>query len=134
MYTTETKLRVRYAETDKMGYVYYGNYASFYEVGRVEAMRGIGMSYLELEKMGFMMPVLTLNIKYIRPAFYDDLLTIRTYVKEIPKTRMTFEYEVYNEDNVLLNFGSTSHPFVNIKNGRPCAAPEIFMAKFLKHF
>ena len=82
MYKTKTNLRVRYAETDRMSYVYYGNYAIYFEVARVEAMKGIGMSYKELEDSGIIMPVLEYNIKYFKPAFYDDELTIETRIEK----------------------------------------------------
>jgi acyl-CoA thioester hydrolase len=90
MFLNETNLRVRYAETDRMGYVYYGNYAGYYEVGRVEALRSLGMSYREMEDSGIMLPVLTYSIKYFKPSYYDDLLTIQTIIPEIPGTRIKF--------------------------------------------
>ena len=108
MFSTETNLRVRYAETDRMGYVYYGNYASYYEVGRVEALRSLGMSYREMEDSGIMLPVLTYNIKYFKPSFYDDLLTIQTIIPEIPGTRIKFLYKMFNTERVLLNEGETT--------------------------
>jgi len=77
MFRSETKIRVRYGETDQMGFAYYGNYAQYYEVGRVEALRGIGMSYRELEEDGVMLPVYTFSIKYLKPALYDDEITIK---------------------------------------------------------
>ena len=127
MYVSETRIRVRYSETDQMGYVYYGNYPAYYEVGRAEAMRELGMTYREMETQGVMMPIASMQLKYIRPAFYDDLLTVRTTVKELPVSRMHFYYEVFNEKNKLLNTGETVLAFVNMKTGRPCAAPEWFV-------
>ena len=125
MYISETKIRVRYAETDRMGYVYYGNYAAYFEVGRVEALRALGLSYKLMEEQGVMLPVLTYNIKYFKPAFFDDVLTIRTTVNEMPSgTRIHFHYETVNEQNVVLNKAETSHVFVKTANGRPCAVPE----------
>ena len=136
MITSETKIRVRYAETDQMGYVYYGNYATYYEVGRTNALRDLGTTYNALEKNGVMMPVITMNIKYIKPAKYDDLLTIKTIVKEIPKMRMNFIYEVYNEAGELLNVGETTLVFVSKDRSRPVVCPEwlndIFVAAFEK--
>jgi acyl-CoA thioester hydrolase len=123
MYTHQTQIRVRYAETDQMGYVYYGNYAMYYEVARVEALRHLGFSYKELEESGIMMPVLENTSKYIRPALYDDLLTVRLSVKKMPATRMTFSYEIYNEANTLLHIGETTLVFVNSSTKRPCMAP-----------
>ncbi|HEX8547011.1 MAG TPA: thioesterase family protein [Cytophagaceae bacterium] len=126
MIESEIKVRVRYAETDKMGYVYYGNYATYFEVARVETFRNLGFSYKELEDAGTMMPVLEYKTKYIKPAFYDDLLTIKSVVKKQPTARIVFEYEVYNEAQVLLTVGETTLVFVNVHTGRPCLLPESF--------
>jgi acyl-CoA thioester hydrolase len=134
MFTSETSLRVRYAETDRMGYVYYGNYAGYYEVGRVEALRSLGMSYREMEDSGIMLPVLSYNIKYYKPSFYDDLLTIQTIIPEIPSTRIKFLYKMFNTERVLLNEGETTLVFVNIKTGKPCIAPSIFIEKIQPFF
>ena len=126
MFTSETKLRVRYAETDQMGVVYYGNYATYFEVARVEALREVGMSYRQMEEEGAMLPVLEQYMKYIRPAKYDDLLTIKTYLKEMPGTRIRFEYEVYNEENTLLTIGNTVLVFVSPKTMKPIQIPANF--------
>ncbi|GAA4516822.1 MULTISPECIES: acyl-CoA thioesterase [Sphingobacterium] len=134
MFVHEEKVRVRYAETDQMGYVYYGNYATYYEVARTEMLRKTGFSYKELEEMGVMMPVLEMNIKYHQPAKYDDLLTIRVIIKEKPSVRIKFDYEVYNEQGVLLNTGMTQLVFVDMKRNRPCRAPEVFMKKMEPYF
>lgn len=134
MFVTETQVRVRYAETDKMGFVYYGNYPQYYEVGRVEAMRKLGMSYREMEEKGVMMPIASMQIKYIRPAYYDDLLTIRTIVKELPASRMHFWYEILNPEGVIINKGETVLAFINMSTGRPCAAPEYFLERMKKVF
>src|SRR3954462_7997031 len=101
MLSHEIQVRVRYSETDQMSYVYYGNYAVYLEVARVETFRKIGFSYKALEEAGVMMPVLEYKTKYIRPARYDDLLTIKVMVKTNPGVRIHFEYEIYNEDKVL---------------------------------
>jgi len=133
MFQHDIQIRVRYAETDQMGFVYYGNYATYFEVARVESFRQLGFSYKSMEEKGVMMPVLELKTKFIRPAIYDDLLTIRTYIKEMPHTRIKFEYEVLNESGVLLNLGETSLVFVNSISRRPCAMPESFL-KLLKPY
>ena len=105
MYQSETSLRVRYAETDKMGVVYHGNYAQYFEVGRVEAIRGLGYSYKDLESDGVIMPIVEMNTKFVRPAIYDDLLTIKTMLKDLPTDhKITFHQEVYNEQGKLLAF------------------------------
>ena len=124
MLTEEIKVRVRYAETDKMGYVYYGNYATYYEVARVETLRNLGFSYKLLEEDGIIMPVTENKSKFIRPAKYDDLLTIKVTVDELPRKRITFKYEIYNEKEKLINLGETMLAFVNMKNGRACDAPD----------
>ena len=134
MYVSETSLRVRYAETDRMGYAYYGNYLQYYEVGRVEALRQLGMSYRSMEDRGVMLPVYTCNVKYMKPAYYDDLLIIKTTVPELPKTRILFQYDIFNESGEMLNKGETTLVFVNSENGKPCGAPEFFLEKIRKYF
>lgn len=127
MYSSETTVRVRYAETDQMGYVYYGNYAMYYEVGRVESLRQLGLSYKSLEGMGTMMPVLENHSRYKAPARYDELLTIRTTIKEMPGVRITFFYEIYNEEKKLVNEGETQLVFIDMKTNRPRKAPEAML-------
>lgn len=134
MYISETTVRVRYAETDRMGYVYYGNYTQYYEIGRVEALRQLGSSYKDMEDNGIMLPVYTCNIKYIKPALYDDLLVIKTTIKELPSARISFDYEIYNQKNELLNTANTVLVFINTTTNKPCAAPESFMEKLRKFF
>ncbi|NGM64919.1 acyl-CoA thioesterase [Sphingobacterium sp. SGR-19] len=134
MFTHETTLRIRYAETDKMGYVYYGNYASFYEVARTEMLRSTGISYKELEDIGVMLPVTDLICKYYQPARYDDLITVKTYIKEKPVVRIKFEYEIYNQNGVLLNTGYTQLVFVDMEKNKPCRAPQIFQEKMERYF
>ncbi|HIG32933.1 MAG TPA: acyl-CoA thioesterase [Flavobacteriales bacterium] len=130
MYSFETKIRVRYGETDQMSFVYYGVYAQYYEVGRVELLRSLGVTYKELEEMGFALPVVNLNINYKKPAYYDDELTIRTTIKELPSAKITFYYEMFNANNELLNIGEVVLVFVNKKTGKPCFAPEMAINKF----
>lgn len=134
MYISETTVRVRYAETDKMGYVYYGNYTHYYEVGRVEAMRQLGTSYKEMEDNGIMLPVYTCSLKYIKPALYDDLLIIKTVIKELPTLKIIFDYEIYNQKNELINTGNTVLVFIDMSSNRPCRAPESFIEKIKKYF
>jgi len=126
----ETKVRVRYADTDQMGYVYYGNYAAYYEIARVESLRSLGLTYKELEEQGVMMPVLENFSKYHGPATYDELITIKTSIKERPMVKIQFDYELYNEKDKLIHEGRTLLAFVNMKSGRPCRMPEV-MAKLL---
>lgn len=134
MYTHETKLRVRYAETDQMGYVYYGNYATYYEVARVESIRKLGLTYKALEEAGVMMPVLENHSKFIMPAKYDEELTVRTSIKELPGVKITFFYEIFNEQNKLIHEGHTLLVFVNMSSGRPCRMPEEMHTVLLPYF
>ncbi len=129
-YTNETKIRVRYGETDQMAYVYYGNYAQYFEVARVEWMRNLGLSYKELEAQGIMLPVLKLEVNYHKPGKYDDLLTIKTIVKKKPSVRIEFHFEIYNEQNELITTGFTSLVFIDMKRNRPTKAPKIVLDYF----
>ena len=126
MYVSETQVRVRYGETDQMGYVYYGNYASYFEVARVESLRQLGLSYKELEEMGVMLPVLENRSKYLSAALYDDLLKIVTTIREKPGVRIKFEYEIFNEAGKLIHQGETILAFVDKKSGKPCRPPKVF--------
>ena len=130
MYSFETKLRVRYGETDQMGFAYYGAYAQYYEVGRVELLRSLGISYKEIEAMGFALPVVALNINYKKPALYDDELTIKTIVQVMPSVKIIFDYEIFNESGDLLNTGEVVLVFVNKNTEKVCFAPEILLNKF----
>ena len=134
MYTSEAKIRVRYGETDKMGYVYYGVYPLYYEVGRTELMRTFDYPYKKIEDMGIMLPVISLDVKYYQAAKYDDLLTIKTTLKELPYARITFYYEVLNEEGVLLNEGSTSLVFVDEETRKPKRAPKELLDQLKPYF
>lgn len=118
-----TNIRVRYAETDKMGYCYYGNYASYFEVARVEALRQRGIKYKELEENGILLPVKKLEINYHQPAKYDDLLEIRTQIVQLEGVRIAFTYKTYNEAGVLLNEAYTLLVFVSAETQKPMAIP-----------
>jgi len=133
MYSSETKLRVRYAETDQMNFVYYGVYAQYYEVGRVELLRSLGISYKKLEQMGFSLPVVSLNIRYKKPAFYDDELTIKTTVRKLPSVKIIFDYEIFNQFGILLNTSEVILVFINKDTGKPCFAPSIVINKFKEY-
>ncbi len=128
MYSFESQIRVRYGETDAMGVVYYGVYPLYYETGRTEMMRHLGFTYRKMEDMGIIMPVISLNCRYRKPARYDDLLTIRTMVKEMPETRIVFDYEIYNEDAALVNEGNTTLVFIEKDKGRPVKIPGFLKA------
>jgi acyl-CoA thioester hydrolase len=133
MYISETSVRVRYAETDQMGYVYYGHYAMYYEVARVESLRQLGLTYREIEDMGVLMPVLENRSRYLAPARYDDLLRIVTTLREKPGVKIRFEYEIYNGQNALIHEGETVLVFVNKQTNRPCRRPAA-MEKVLQRF
>ena len=117
-------LRTRYAETDQMGVVYYGNYPQYLELGRVEWLRSIGFTYKAMEEEGIMMPVVSLQIQYKKPALYDELITIRTKLKELPSTKIEFDYEILNEKGELLSMANTELVFVDAKTFRPVRCPE----------
>jgi acyl-CoA thioester hydrolase len=134
MFSFSTNIRVRYAETDQMGYVYYGNYATYYEVARVEMLRSLDFSYKALEASGVMMPVLELKCKYIRPAKYDDLLTINVKIEQKPTTRMIFKYEVFNQENTLLNIGETTLVFIAMKTAKVSEMPTVMKDLLNKYF
>lgn len=134
MYTSETTVRVRYGETDKMGYVYYGNYSLYFEVGRVEALRQLGSSYKEMEDNGIMLPVYSCTINYLKPAVYDDLLIVKTTIPKIPQARIIFDYEIYNQQNELLTKGNTTLVFIDMKTNKPCMAPASFLEKIAPFF
>jgi acyl-CoA thioester hydrolase len=125
----EIKIRVRYAETDQMGVVYHGNYAQYFEMGRVEWLRNLGLSYSVMEKQGVMLPVVSLSMNYKKPARYDDLLTVRTIFKKQESVKIEFDYEIYNEEGKLLTTGNSVLVFVDMKTGRPVVPPEYVKVK-----
>jgi len=134
MFVHETKIRVRYGETDQMGYMYYGNYAGFYEVGRVEMLRSLGMTYRSMEESGIIMPVLELRCKYIKPALYDQEITVKVIVDKMPALRIHFRYELYNEEQELINLGETILAFIDTKRKRPCLPSEDFLNRMKVFF
>ncbi len=134
MFINETFIRVRYGETDQMGYVYYGIYAQYYEVGRVEMIRSLGLTYKDLELGGVMMPVLSLKSNYHFPARYDDLLKIKTLMHQFPGSRINFTYEIYNEKEELVNTGDTTLFFVKIATGKPCPPPKLLLESLKPKF
>lgn len=125
----DIQVRVRYAETDQMGVVYHGNYAQYFEMGRVEWLRNLGVSYKWMEDNGVMLPVVSLTMNYKKSARYDDLLTIRTILKKLSSVKIEFDYEIYNEENELLTIGNSILVFVDMKTGRPTMAPKYVSEK-----
>ncbi len=128
----EFNVRVRYSETDQMGVVYHGNYAQYFEMGRVEWLRNIGISYKWMEENGVMLPVVSLTTNYKKPARYDDLLRVKTIFKSQTSVKIEFDYEIYNEQDELLTIGNSILVFVNMKTGRPMAAPDYVKTQLLR--
>jgi len=128
----EFDVRVRYAETDQMGVVYHGNYAQYFEMGRVEWLRNLGISYKWMEENGIMLPVVALNMNYKKPARYDDLLKVKTIFKSQSSVKIEFDYEIYNEKEELLTTGYSMLVFVNMKTGRPTLPPDYVMERLKK--
>jgi len=124
MYSFDYDYRIRYADIDQMGYMYYGNYAKLYEIGRVEALRSLGLRYRDLEETGIIMPVYENKSRFISPAKYDDLVTIRVIIKSLPKVRIIFHYEIYDEQKTLLHTGETTLVFIKTLNNRITTCPE----------
>lgn len=125
----EFTVRVRYAETDQMGVVYHGNYAQYFEMGRVEWLRNLGISYKWMEENGVMLPVVSLQMNYKKPARYDDLLRVKTILKSQTSVKIEFDYEIYNEENHLLTTGYSMLVFVDMKTGRPIVPPSYVTEK-----
>jgi acyl-CoA thioester hydrolase len=134
MFEHATKIRVRYGETDQMGYMYYGNYAQFYEVGRVEMLRSLGLTYSGMEGSGIKMPVLELKCKYLKPALYDEEITVNVIMDKMPGVRMFFRYELFNEKQELINTGETLLVFVNMQTNRPCLPSQDFLDRLKPFF
>jgi len=119
-----TTYRVRYSDTDQMGVVYYGNYPRFYEIGRSELIRDMGYTYKELEDSGVFMPVASVNCKYHKSLYYDELITIRTALKELPKARMVFHHTIFNSNNELVHTAEVTLVFLSKKTDRPVRVPK----------
>ena len=133
MFEHQIKFRVLYSDTDKMGYMYYGQYAKYLEMGRVEAMRSLGLSYRSMEDSGVMLPVLDLKLKYLKPLYYDDEVILKTKVYDMPNTRIYFEYELENSKGVVTTLAETTLVFTDL-NGKPCTIPENFKSKIKTYF
>ena len=131
MIHTTHSIRVRYAETDPMKYVYYGIYAQYFEVARVELFRSLGISYDEIENQGFWLPVSEYSIKYLKPAFYDEVLEIHTFIKKIPGVRIAFEYEIYNSSKEKITEAKTTLFFLDSHTNKVVKCPE-FLLELLK--
>lgn len=124
MISHSTTIRIGYAETDQMGYVHHSNYARHYEIARWELFRNIGIPYCEIEKSGYMLPVVSMSFKFLKPAFYDDTITIITQIKELRGARLNLIYNSYNSIGELINSGETNLAIVHKGNRKPCLAPD----------
>lgn len=135
MFEHSFQKRVRYGETDQMGYLYYGNYAQLYEIGRAELIRSIGLTYRDMEeKHKILMPVLSMNSRFVRPALYDQLLTIKTILRKLPEENITFFHEIFNEENKLVNGGSVKLCFIDAEKNKRCSTPPYLLEALKPHF
>lgn len=135
MFITETQLRVRYAETDQMGVVYHSNYFPYFETARAESIRQLGFTYADMEKMGIIMPVIEVQCRYLRPALYDDLLTIKVILRELPvHHKIEFHHEVFNEKDELLATGKIILYFMESKSMKRTTMPDQLLKKLQPYF
>ncbi|MEX1202327.1 MAG: thioesterase family protein [Ferruginibacter sp.] len=135
MYTTETQIRIHYALTDQMGVVYHGHYAQFYEIGRGESIRVLGYTYKDIEAMGIIMVVVDIHSRFLRPAKYDDLITVKTTLREISLNhKIIFHSEIYNEKDELLNTGDVTLYFMEASTMKRCQMPEALREKLIGYF
>ena len=135
MFTTETTIRIHYALTDQMGIVYHGHYAQFYEIGRTEAIRSLGYTYKDIEAMDVIMPVVDIHSKFLRPAKYDDLITVKTTLREMPvHHKIVFHSEIYNQYGELLNIGDVTLYFMEAKTMKRSEMPAILKEKVSGYF
>lgn len=135
MFVTETSIRIHYALTDQMGVVYHGHYAQFYEIARTEAIRQIGYTYKDIEAMGIIMPVIDIHSRFLRPARYDDLITVKTILKELPvHHKIVFHHEIYSESGELLNTGDVTLYFMEARNMKRSLMPEQLRVKLESYF
>jgi acyl-CoA thioester hydrolase len=134
MLYNETKIRVRYGETDRMGYLYHGTYPLYFETGRTELLRQLGLTYKQMEDDGIMLPLNKLSIQYFLPAYYDDELVVKTYMKKLPSVRLEFEYEILNQKNELLCKASTTLVFISAIKRKPIRLPDYFYQLIQPYF
>jgi len=121
------QIRVRYGETDQMGVVYHGNYALYLEAGRIEWLRKLGISYKSMEEDGIMLPVVSMNINYKKSAGYDDVINVKTQLKNIPTAKIEFEYEITNENGEIITIANTTLVFIDMKTNLPVRAPQYIL-------
>ena len=129
LFSHEIELRVRYAETDQMGIVYYGNYAQYFEVGRVEWLREFGISYKNMEEQGILLPVISLDVRFKKSARYDDVVKVKTQLVKMPSATIEFDYEITNKSGEILTLGNTVLVFMDVKKNRPTRCPKYLLDK-----
>jgi len=135
MFVYSTFKRVRYGETDQMGYLYYGHYAMYYEIGRTESFRSLGLVYKDMERdLGIMMPVMSLQSRFLRPALYDEQIEIRTIMRKLPIEDVTIFSELYNETGELINQGTVKLCYVDVRTGKRVNAPALWNEKLVPYF
>lgn len=134
MYCFESLIRVRYGETDRMGYLYYGHYPEYFEVSRTDMIRSLGLSYKEIEDMGIIMPVRSLKVDYRLPARYDELLKVKSCLSKLPEIKLDIDYEIKSEEDKLICTGNTVLAFVDVKSRRPRRAPDFFLEAVRRYF
>lgn len=132
MFTNKIKFRVRYGETDQMGIVYHGNYAQYLEMGRIEWLRNLGISYKKMEEEGIMLPVISLSLNYKKSALYDDVIQVTTNLKKMPSAKIEFDYVIENEEGEILTLGETTLAFIDIETNRPIRCPKYILDKLQK--
>ena len=130
--TDEIKIRIRYGETDQMGVVHHGNYAQYLEMGRIEWLRKLGISYKKMEEEGIMLPVLSLSLNFKQSAYYDDLINVKTQLKKLPSARIEFDYEITNEQGEILTLANTVLVFMNMSTNKPIRCPKYLLDKLQK--
>ena len=134
MVSAETQIRVRYGETDRMGYLYYGHYPEYFEVARTDLIRSLGITYRSVEERGILLPERSLKIEYKLPALYDDLLTVKSYLTSIPAVKLDIDYEIFNQEMKLICTGNTILVFVDARTHKPTRAPDYFVKAVEKYF
>jgi len=123
------QIRIRYGETDQMGIVYHGNYAQYLEIGRIEWLRKLGISYRKMEEEGIMLPVISLSLNFKKSARYDDVINVKTQLKKMPTARIEFDYQITNENDEILTTANTVLAFIDIKTNKPIRAPKYILDK-----
>jgi acyl-CoA thioester hydrolase len=134
MFCSETMIRVRYGETDRMGYLYYGHYPEYFEVSRTDMIRSLGLSYKGIEDRGIIMPVRSLKVDYRIPAQYDEMLRVKSCLSKLPEIKLDIDYEIFNQQDKLICTGNTVLAFVDAKSRRPRRAPDFFLEAVRKYF